>query len=147
MLKKEWDTLPQHEPTWDLGMLDIGLAGANPHGVQNPPGESASERSSRRSGPRRTTSARCRINDGDIERFTRLMDVGAGGIRVRTAKPPDIGAEVGVRFSLRDDGQEVQATGRVVWRGEGFHGRGGVMGVVFTTVENVGEITHYLDRD
>jgi hypothetical protein len=45
---------------------------------------------------------------------------------------------------LRARGAEVRAEARVVWRSEGFRGRGGVMGVQFVSISGADEIAAYV---
>lgn len=56
-----------------------------------------------------------------------------------------VGASLGLRFTLGDSGEEIRAKARVVWRSEGFRGRGGVIGVQFTSVTGADEIAAYID--
>jgi hypothetical protein len=41
---------------------------------------------------------------------------------------------------------EVRATARVIWRTEGFRGRGGVIGVQFEEVDGAAEIASFIEE-
>ena len=73
-----------------------------------------------------------------------LADISLDGARLFTAAPPVIGRRVSMRFLLRAQGIEVRAEARVVWRSEGFRGRGGVMGVQFLSISGADEIAAYV---
>ncbi len=88
---------------------------------------------------------RCWVIDTNVERFVALADVSQRGARVLTATPPGVGERVELRFELPTElptgprapvagADTVIAQGRVVWRAEGFRGRGGVMGLAFESV-------------
>ena len=102
--------------------------------------------SEQRANPRRDVSIRCRVLACDIERFTRIVDLSCGGARVVTATPPGVGTRLGLRFALRPGGAEVEATAIVIWRVDGFRGRGGLMGVEFQAVSNPSEIADFVRR-
>ncbi len=96
--------------------------------------------------PRRPSSVRCRVSDGEVERFTRLANISFGGARVITASPPNAGTEVAIRFKLRHDGPAIESRARVVWRVEGFRGRGGMMGVAFESLSDEAEVARYVKQ-
>ncbi len=87
---------------------------------------------------------RCWVSDGTVKRYASLSDLSLDGARILTAAPPMIGVSLGLRFKLRDSGEEVRAKARVIWRSEGFRGRGGVIGVQFTNVTGADEIAAYI---
>ena len=91
-------------------------------------------RDEQRRSPRKSATVRSWLADGLVERYTVMCDLSAGGARVATAGPPAVGREVAISFRLSDLGDEVRASGRVVWRTEGYMGRGGVIGVEFAKV-------------
>jgi hypothetical protein len=100
-----------------------------------------------RSSPRRTVLLRCRIDgsstDG-VERHTRIADLATGGARIFTASPPALGEILTVSFRLTDAGPQIDTQARVVWRSEGFRGRGGVIGVEFVTVSDPDALARHL---
>jgi hypothetical protein len=91
-------------------------------------------------------ACRCWLSDGTVDRFASIADVSLDGARVFTAGPPPVGAAVGLRFRLRDTGVQVRATARVIWRTEGFRGRGGVIGVQFEEVDGADEIASFIEE-
>jgi len=97
-----------------------------------------------RSSPRRSAQVRVRISEPDMVRYTLLADIGMGGARLVTAAPPAIGQKLGLRFRLRAEGPDVSAEAVVVWRSEGLRGRGGLVGVEFASVSDLGEIIAFL---
>lgn len=99
-----------------------------------------------RASKRRPTAAGCRIFDGRILRYTHLVDIGLGGVRVLTAGPPEVGTTVELRFELLPVTGAIEATGRVVWRTAGFGGRGGVMAIEFSHVAGASRISHFVER-
>jgi len=87
---------------------------------------------------------RCWVSDGEVDRYASLADISLDGARLFTAAPPVVGRRVTMRFLLRAKGTEVLAEARVVWRSEGFRGRGGVMGVQFLSISGADEIVAYV---
>jgi hypothetical protein len=73
------------------------------------------------------------LGDGAVERHTVLSDLSATGARIATAGPPAVGRSIRLVFDLAAQ-RDVEAHGRVVWRTQGFGGRGGLVGVVFERV-------------
>lgn len=63
-----------------------------------------------------------------------------------TAAPPAVGVNVDIKFSLTDGVEEVRAKARVIWRSEGYRGRGGVMGIKFTDISGAEQIEAYMDE-
>ncbi len=66
------------------------------------------------------------------ERFVSLADLSLDGARVLTLAPPGVGEKVELRLKL--PGDPLVVTAHVVWRAEGFRGRGGVLGLAFDSV-------------
>jgi hypothetical protein len=100
-----------------------------------------------RIGRRCAVLLRCRLTDDShepVERFTRMSDLGAGGARILTAAPPAVGQTLTLRFRLDAQGIEIVARARVVWRSEGFRGRGGVIGVAFMAVSDPAALARFL---
>ncbi len=95
--------------------------------------EQRRDRAEQRRSPRRAASVRCLLADGHVDRYTTISDLSATGARVETAGPPAVGAAISVSFELQ---RPVEAQGRVVWRSEGYRGRGGVIGVAFEHVSS-----------
>lgn len=88
-------------------------------------------------------AVRCRLGDGAVDRYAQLADLSEGGARVVTAGPPAPGTRLSLTFKL-DDNEVIEAFARVVWRSEGFHGRGGLMGVQFESVSAPGVLAAFL---
>jgi hypothetical protein len=107
-------------------------------------GQSRVRRAEQRANRRRNVPVRCWVSDGDVDRFASLADISLDGARLFTAAPPVVGRRVSLRFSLRPRGAEVRAEARVVWRSEGFRGRGGVVGVQFASISAADEIAAYV---
>ena len=97
-----------------------------------------------RAHPRCGVNVRCWISDGRVQRYATLVDISMGGARVATAAPPPVGGLVTMKFSLSDDSAPIEADARIVWRAQGFRGRGGVMGLHFTGVADLSGIQAYL---
>lgn len=94
---------------------------------------------------RRPAPLRCWVIDAKAERFVQLVDVSLSGARVLAAAPPEVGDRVVLRFQLPTSSPLVVASGRVVWRAEGFRGRGGVMGLAFESVNEVAALGAFID--
>ena len=94
---------------------------------------------------RRATPLRCWIIDSRAERFVSLADLSLSGARVLAAAPPEVGERVVLRFTLPTSPVPVVATAKVVWRAEGFRGRGGVMGLAFESVSEVAALTAFIE--
>lgn len=94
---------------------------------------------------RRATPLRCWIVDAKAERFVSLVDLSLSGARVLAAAPSEVGERVVVRFTLPTSPVPVVATARVIWRAEGFRGRGGVMGLAFESVSEVAALTAFIE--
>ncbi len=109
-------------------------------GAQGPAAGRPEQRASRR----KVVPVRCWIVDGKVERYASLADISLDGARLLTASPPLVGTTVTMRFRLHCKGNEVSAEARVVWRSEGFRGRGGVMGVEFISLTGTDEIVAYV---
>ncbi len=88
-------------------------------------------RAEQRRGLRRRVAFRCRIHDGAVERHTRVLDIGPGGVRVATAVPPPVGLRLELDLELVPGPRRVSTPARVVWRADGPNGRGGQMGLAF----------------
>ena len=99
-----------------------------------------------RTSRRRSVPLRCWLSDGVVERYASLADVSLDGARVVTVSPPAVGATVSLRFRLQANGAEVRAIARVVWRAEGFRGRGGVVGVHFANVVGAEAIAAFVEE-
>ena len=108
--------------------------------------EGGSRRLEQRASRRRELPARCWVDDGSVERYASLADISVNGARVLTASPPQVGRTVALRFRLQPRGAEVRAEARVVWRSEGFGGRGGVMGVQFSALSRADEVAAYVEE-
>ncbi|MBI5508149.1 MAG: PilZ domain-containing protein [Deltaproteobacteria bacterium] len=104
------------------------------------PTEDRPARQEQRHGRRRAALLRCWLSDGAVERYTSLADVSLEGARVATVAPPPVGAVVTLRFRPRPQGGVVEAVARVVWRTEGFRGRGGVVGLHFVEVTGMQDL-------
>jgi hypothetical protein len=76
---------------------------------------------------------RCWLIDATAERYVSLADLSLDGARVLTLAPPGVGEKVVLRLD-NVPGEPLVVTARVVWRAEGFRGRGGVMGLAFDSV-------------
>lgn len=100
-----------------------------------------------REGKRRAVLIRCRLQGSHdaVERFTRIADLGPGGARIFTATPPGVGELLAITFRLSSAGATVVTEARVVWRSEGYHGRGGVIGVEFVTVSDPDAVQRFLE--
>ena len=94
---------------------------------------------------RRSTPLRCWLVDGKAERFVSLADLSLSGARVLAAAPPEVGERVVLRFNLPTSPVPVVANARVVWRAEGFRGRGGVLGLAFDSVSEVAALSAFID--
>ena len=99
----------------------------------------------RRAHPRRPAAARCVVSDGIVERHTRLADLSSAGARIATAIPPEVGAQIQLVL-LPGLGDPIVLNAIVVWRSEGFRGRGGVMGVRFVGNSDGIRLRTYLER-
>ncbi len=124
----------------------------------------SADRPSRRSSSRINLRARCWIDDGQVERYSRLVDLGNGGVRISTTRPQPVGTVVRIRFDLatrfipemgiqNETGMKsernfktVYASGRIIWRTEGFFGRGGLAGIEFIDVQGSSVISSFLRR-
>jgi uncharacterized protein (TIGR02266 family) len=62
------------------------------------------------------------------------LDVGSGGVAIRTTSPLETGSRIGVRFRIPGSRRDVEAEGRVSWSDR----RVG-MGVQFEQVEPAGQ--------
>ncbi len=113
----------------------------------SPQAEPRPRRQEQRLGRRREGPLRCWVEDGQVDRFASLADLSREGARLFTVAPPPVGERVTLRMRLRPEGTEVCAEARVVWRAAGAHGRGGVMGVRFVSVDGVDEITAYVGEE
>ena len=94
-------------------------------------------------GPDGLTPLRCWLIDATAERFASLADLSRDGARVLTSMPPSVGEKVELRVDMLQ--RPFVMTGRVVWRSEGFHGRGGVMGLAFDSVCTAPVLEHVSD--
>lgn len=103
-------------------------------------------RPEKRTTARRHGVLRCRVADASLVRFARLTELSYAGARVLTALPPRVGAEVTVRFRIGRQTSPIEASGVVVWRSDGFLGRGGVMGVRFVDISDERALTRYLNE-
>lgn len=98
-----------------------------------------------RASVRKQTPMRCWLIDATAERYVSLADLSLQGARVLTATPPGVGERVVLRLSLPVSNEPLIVTGRVVWRAEGFRGRGGVMGLAFDTVSESRVLRRYVN--
>ena len=89
------------------------------------------------------TPLRCWLIDATAERFVALADLSLDGARVLTLAPPGVGERVVLRLDLPGDPLVVNA--HVVWRAEGFRGRGGVMGLAFDSVSETPVLKQVVD--
>jgi uncharacterized protein (TIGR02266 family) len=64
------------------------------------------------------------------------LNVGSGGLAIRTTSPLESGSKIGVRFRIPGSRRDVEAEGRVVWTDR----RVG-MGVQFEHVDAAGQAT------
>src|SRR5688572_2364473 len=103
------------------------------------------KREEQRKSQRKSTVARCWLADGAVDRYTLLSDLSVSGARVATAGPPPVGCSIALTFRLPESDAEVRASGRVVWRSEGFGGRGGVIGVEFGEVSETRAIAAFVE--
>lgn len=84
-----------------------------------------------RASERRPTQLRCWVGDQVVDRFVSACELSAAGARLVTATPPRVGERITVRFDVPGSAPPAPLRARVVWRTEGFRGRGGVMGIAF----------------
>ena len=84
----------------------------------------------RRTGPRVTLGIPAALTAGDaiVPAFT--LNIGSGGMAVRTTTALAAGAPVGVRFRLPRSSRDIEATARVVWNRTAQ----GALGLQFETV-------------
>jgi hypothetical protein len=108
-------------------------------GTKNP-------RVEQRASRRRNVPLRCWLSDGVVDRYAALADVSLDGARVVTVAPPPVGTTVALRFRLQANGADVRAVARIVWRTEGFRGRGGVVGVHFANVVGAEAIAAFVEE-
>ena len=90
------------------------------------------------------TPLRCWLIDATAERYVSLADLSRDGARVLTSTPPSVGEHVELRVSL--PGEPLVVTGHVVWRAEGFRGRGGVMGLAFDSISATSALEQVIDE-
>jgi uncharacterized protein (TIGR02266 family) len=88
----------------------------------------------RRSGPRVVLGVPVQYRFGSTIAAAVTLNIGSGGIAIRTASPLDSGSKVGVRFRIPGSRRDVDAEGRVVWSDR----RVG-MGVQFEHVDPAGQ--------
>jgi uncharacterized protein (TIGR02266 family) len=69
----------------------------------------------RRSGPRVVLGVPVQYRCGNTIAAALTLDVGSGGIAIRTTSPLDNGSTVSVRFRIPGSRRDVDAEGRVVW--------------------------------
>ncbi len=93
---------------------------------------------------RRNVLLRCWLSDGKVDRYASLVDISADGARVLTVAPPPTTAMVTLRLRLPPGDEEISAVARVVWRSEGFRGRGGVLGMQFAQIAGLTELTAFV---
>jgi hypothetical protein len=98
-----------------------------------------------RAAVRRPAPLRCWIIDAKAERFVQLADLSLSGARVLAAAPPEVGERVVLRFQLPTSSLPIVCRAHVVWRAEGFRGRGGVMGLAFESVSEVAALAAFID--
>ncbi len=101
-----------------------------------------------RSAPRRAVLLRCRVQEGGeepVQRFTRIADLSVTGARILTASPPDVGEILTLSFQLSERGPRIDAEARVIWRSEGYRGRGGVIGVAFIALQNAAALERFVE--
>jgi len=88
----------------------------------------------RRSGPRVVLSVSVQYHFANTIAAAQTLDVGSGGIAIRTTSPLESGSRIRVRFRTPGSRRDVDAEGRVVWSDR----RVG-MGVQFETVDPAGQ--------
>lgn len=86
----------------------------------------------------------CWLEGEDMTVYGRTVDLGRGGLFLRTAVPMPRGSEVDVRLQLPGRIDEVSARGTVVWAGN-VEGRMGVA-VEFCDVEDKDDLVRFLDH-
>ena len=101
-------------------------------------------RAEQRGSLRRSAPLRCWLSDGGLDRYVMLADISTKGARIITVSPPAVASLLTLRLRLGTDGDKVRAVARVVWRAEGFRGRGGVAGVRFTDVVGAEAIARFV---
>lgn len=69
----------------------------------------------RRSGPRVVLGVPVQYRSGNTIAAALTLDIGSGGIAIRTTTPLDNGSKVSVRFRIPGSRRDVDAEGRVVW--------------------------------
>jgi uncharacterized protein (TIGR02266 family) len=90
----------------------------------------------RRSGPRVVLGVPVQYRFGDTIAAAVTLNVGSGGIAIRTTSPLESGSKIGVRFRIPGSRRDVEAEGRVTWSDR----RVG-MGVQFEHVDPAGQAT------
>ncbi len=85
----------------------------------------------------------CWLEGDDVTVYGRTVDVGRGGLFLRTAVPIPRGSGVDVRLQLPGQISELSARGRVVWAGN-VAGRMGIA-VEFCDVRDNDELARFLD--
>jgi uncharacterized protein (TIGR02266 family) len=88
----------------------------------------------RRSGPRVPLGVPVQYRVGNTIGAAVTLDVGSGGVAIRTTSPLETGSRIGVRFRIPGSRRDVEAEGRVSWSDR----RVG-MGVQFEQVEPAGQ--------
>jgi uncharacterized protein (TIGR02266 family) len=88
----------------------------------------------RRSGPRVVLSVSVQYHFANTIAAAQTLDIGSGGIAIRTTSPLESGSRIRVRFRTPGSRRDVDAEGRVVWSDR----RVG-MGVQFDSVDPAGQ--------
>lgn len=98
----------------------------------------------KRGAERRSANIRTWVQDPFVRRLTRIVDISLSGARILTAHPPKVGTRLSLLFQLSPDGAKIEARAVVIWRSDGFAGRGGVMGIQFSWVSHPQEISNFV---
>ena len=85
----------------------------------------------------------CWLEGAGVTVYGRTVDVGRGGLFLRTAVPMPHGARVEVRLQLPGQISAINASGKVVWAGN-MDGRMGVA-VEFSEARDQDELRRFLD--
>ncbi|HET6343623.1 MAG TPA: PilZ domain-containing protein [Myxococcota bacterium] len=91
---------------------------------------------------------RCWVTDDLVQRYACIEELSAGGARIVTAMPPQLGVSVRVLLpteAANESPSQVWVPAQVIWRAAGFQGRGGVMGVRFVQPTSTDEILRFAD--
>ena len=100
------------------------------------------DRFNRRGGPRVVLGITVQYRFGNTIAAASALNLGRGGIAIRTTSPLETGAKIKVRFRMPGSERDIDAEGRVAW-----HDRRVGMGIQFEAVEPASQslIDHFVD--